>query len=82
MQNFDGRIIMDLITHLPTEDVRQLTAFSFNYLAERERSDKERLLLENQNLHYKNICRMEALEENGIADPFDCPCDEEQETYI
>ena len=69
MQNFEGQI-MDLITHLSTEDVRKLTTISFNYLAEREKQEKEKLLLENQDLYYKNQCRMEALEDYGIPDPF------------
>jgi len=69
VQNFEGQI-MDLITHLSTEDVRKLTTISFNYLAEREKQEKEKLLLENQDLYYKNQCRMEALEDYGIPDPF------------
>lgn len=69
MQNFERRIVR-LITHLPTDDLRTLTAVSLGCLLEREAVEKQNLLLENQDLYYKNMCRMEALEDYGIPDPF------------
>ena len=62
MQNFERRIVR-LITHLSTDDLRKLTAVSLGCLLEREAVKKQNLLLENQ-------CRMEALEDYGIPDPF------------
>ena len=69
MQNFERRIVR-LITHLSTDDLRTLTAVSLGCLLEREAVEKQNLLLENQDLYYKNQCRMEALEDYGIPDPF------------
>ena len=61
---------MSQITQLSTEDIRLLAVDVFGYLSVRERQDKERLLLENQDLYYKSVCRLEALQQYGIEDPF------------
>lgn len=81
MQNSREKI-MDLITQLSTEDIRLLVADTFRYLTLREREDITQLLLENQDLRYKNMCRLEQLEENGIADPFGQEDLYRQDVYI
>jgi len=67
--------IMEKITQLPTEDIRTLAVNTVYYLTIRERQDKERLSLENQDLRYKSECRLEVLQQYDIEDPFARQCD-------